>query len=70
METTTDPLAAHLAAALVQAQHSYRTRRGFGAYVTPRIPADVISGFAEALAPVVRGVVAEAIAEQRQETRP
>lgn len=69
METTTDPLAAHLAAALVQAQHTYRTRGGFGAYVTPRIPDDVIRGFAEALAPIVRGVVAEAVAE-RQEPRP
>lgn len=65
---TTDPLATELAAALQAAQHTYRTRGGFGAYVTPRIPDDVIAGFAEALAPIVRGVVDEAVAE-RQETR-
>lgn len=60
----TDPLAAALAQALADAQHAYRTQRGFGCYVTPVIPKPVIDGFAESLAPIVRHAARDALTER------
>lgn len=59
-----DPLAVRLSEALEAAQHRYRTRRGFGALVTPVIPPKVIDGFAEALAPILRQAVRDAMTER------
>lgn len=58
-----DPLAAHLREALVAAQARYRTRRGWGAITTPRIPDTVIDDVAAALAPVFRQAARDAAAE-------
>jgi hypothetical protein len=62
----TDPLATELARALVDAQQRYRTRRGFGAYVTPVVPAGLIEEFAATLVPAIRKAAADA---QREEER-
>jgi hypothetical protein len=62
----TDPLVAELAKALVDAQRDYRTRRGFGAYVTPAIPPGMIEEFAATLVPAIRKAAADA---QREEER-
>lgn len=58
--TAADPLVWRLAEALSAMQHRYRTRRGFGAYVTPALPAEVIDAFAEALAPILREAARDA----------
>lgn len=57
-----DPLAARLAEVLTAAQHRHRTRRGFGALVTPPVPPAVIDAFAEALLPIIRAAAEEAAA--------
>lgn len=58
-----DPLAYLLTEALAAAQHRYRTRRGFGAIVTPAIPLGVIEELAQALTPVIRAAAADAVAQ-------
>jgi hypothetical protein len=59
----TDPLVAVLATALSEAQRQYRAANRLGALCTPTIPAPVIDRFAEAVVPVMRALVHEAIAE-------
>jgi hypothetical protein len=59
----TDPLAATLAAALNDAQRRYRAGNRLGSLCTPTIPTHVIDRFAEALVPVMRELVREAVTQ-------
>lgn len=59
----TDPLASHLQEVLEDAHRRYRkSQTGFGALVTPTFPAALIDQVAAGLAPLLRGLVAEAVA--------
>ena len=61
----TDPLALRLREVLEAAHRRYRKgQTGFGAYVTPPIPAALIDQVAAGLAPVMRELVREAITER------
>ena len=58
----TDPLALRLREVLEAAHRRYRHRQsGFGALVTPPIPAALIDQVAAGLAPVLRELVREAV---------
>lgn len=59
-----DPLVNRIEQVLVAAQRRYRQQRGFGAIVTPIIPDRLIDEVAAGLAPVLRDLVREAVAEQ------
>lgn len=59
---TTDPLASRVAEVLCAAQHRFRTQRGPGITLTPRIPNGLIDELAAGLAPVLRDIVAAAVA--------
>lgn len=63
MNASPDPLVARLAELLTAAQHRYRTRRGWGAFVFPPIPAEQIDAIAQAFAPILRIAAAEAADE-------
>jgi len=60
----TDPLVARLQEVLVAAQRRYRTSRGWGAITSIPIPDRLIDEVAAGLAPVLRELVREAVAEQ------
>jgi hypothetical protein len=60
----TDPLEARLQEVFVAAQRRYRTARGWGALTTIPIPDRLIDEVAAGLAPVLRDLVREAVAEQ------
>jgi ABC-type branched-subunit amino acid transport system ATPase component len=49
---------------LSAAQRRYRTARGMGCIVTPRIPDLLLDELAAGLAPVLRALVADAVAQQ------
>ena len=61
--TDTD-LAARLKETLVAAQHRWRTSRGMGCIVTPKIPDKALDELAAGLAPVLRALVDDAVAQQ------
>lgn len=61
-----DPLVHRLQEALCVAQARYRSRRGWGAVTTPRIPNPVIDEVAAALAPVIRQAARDAAHELQQ----
>ena len=63
-------LAARLREVAVAAQRSYRTQRGWGAIVTPPIPTGFIDEITTGLAPVLRDLVAAAVAERLDEQKP
>lgn len=66
----TDQLEARLQEVLVAAQRRYRTTRGpFGALTSIPIPNALIDEVAAGLAPVLRELVREAVAEQLGERR-
>jgi hypothetical protein len=62
----TDPLEARLQEVLVAAQHRWRTARSWGAMTTIPIPNGLIDEVAAGLAPVLRELVREAVAENNE----
>lgn len=61
-----DPLVHRMTEALVAAQRRHRkSQTGFGAYVTPAIPQQALDAFAAVMVPVIRQIVAEAVAQER-----
>jgi hypothetical protein len=61
---TDDDLKARLRETMSAAQQRYRTSRGMGCIVTPRIPDGLLDELAAGLAPVLRALVADAVAQQ------
>lgn len=61
---TDDDLTARLRETMSAAQRRYRTARGMGCIVTPRIPDGLLDELAAGLAPVLRALVADAVAQQ------
>ncbi|HEY9416300.1 MAG TPA: hypothetical protein VIQ30_16200 [Pseudonocardia sp.] len=57
-------LALRLRETLSAAQQRYRTARGMGCIVTPKIPDKALDELAAGLAPVLRALVADAVAQQ------
>lgn len=61
--------AARLSEAFAAAQHRYRTRRGMGAIVTPRVPDALLDEVANGLAPALLAAIDAAI-DARLPTQP
>ncbi len=61
---TDDDLKSRLRETMSAAQHRWRTARGMGCIVTPKIPDKALDELAAGLAPVLRALVADAVAQQ------
>lgn len=61
---TDSDLTARIQQLLVAAQQRYRTQQGMGALVTLRIPDRLLDEVAAGLAPLLRDLVAAAVADQ------
>lgn len=57
-------LALRLRETLAAAQQRWRTARGMGCIVTPKVPDGLLDEVAAGLAPVLRALVADAVAQQ------